>query len=136
MANDSANVSLRSPLGRRLWWLIGGRATGTVLLLLIGAAWKWNTPGPAFGNAARTAVLLILSVAGLTVIYSLARVLWKNYLVQAQIQFIFDVLLVTWLVWITGNANSAYAGLYIVIISVASLYVGPRGAIITSIGCV
>jgi hypothetical protein len=37
----------------------------------------------------------------------------------------FDVLLVTWLVWITGNANSPYAALYIVIISVASLFVGP-----------
>ena len=44
------------------------------------------------------------------------------------------MLLVTWLVWITGAVHSPYAALYIVIISVASLFVGPRGAMITSIG--
>ena len=136
MANDAPNLFSRSPLGRRLWWLIGGRATVTFLLLFFGAVWKWNTPAPGFGNAARAVVPLILSFAGLTLIYSLGRVLWKNYLFQAQVQLIFDVLLVTWLVWITGNANSPYAGLYIVVISVASLFVGPRGAMITSIGCV
>jgi hypothetical protein len=70
-----------------------------------------------------------------TAIYYVLRFAWTDYLARARIQFGFDVLLVTWLVWITGNANSPYAALYIVIISVASLFVGPRGAMITSIAC-
>jgi len=77
---------------------------------------------------------LILSVAGLTLVYCVARLAWKNYLVQARVQICLDVLLVTWLVWISGNISSPYAALYIVIISVASLFLGRRGALITSIG--
>ena len=129
MDGDQAN-SLQPPLGQRLWWLIASRAGITILLLLLGRAWKWGAQGPD------TVIPLIISVAALTVVYVLARLFWKNYLVQAQVQFFFDVLLVTWLVWITGNASSPYAAFYIVIISVASLFVGPRGAMITSIGCV
>lgn len=136
MANDDANLSSQSPLGRRIWWLIGGRAAGSILLLLIAAAWKWRAQTSGFANSFSAVVPLILSLGGLTIAYSLARAVWRNYLAQARIQFVFDVLLVTWLVWITGNANSPYAALYIVIISVASLFVGPRGAMITSIGSV
>jgi two-component system sensor histidine kinase PilS (NtrC family) len=77
---------------------------------------------------------MILTVAGLTLLYSLARLTWKNFLAQARLQILLDVLLVSWLVWNTGHVNSPYAALYIVIISVASLFLGPRGALITSIG--
>jgi two-component system, NtrC family, sensor histidine kinase PilS len=38
------------------------------------------------------------------------------------------------LVWITGAVHSPYSALFIVVISVASLFIGPRGALITSIG--
>jgi len=95
-------------------------------------AWKWTAQGPGFNNSLHAVTPLILVVVGLTGVYYVARFAWKNYLAQARFQFFFDVLLVTWLVWITGNANSPYAGLYIVIISVASLFVGPRGAMIMS----
>jgi two-component system sensor histidine kinase PilS (NtrC family) len=136
MANEGAHLSSKLPLGRRLWWLISGRAAVVILLLFVGIVWKWTAQGPGFKNSLHAATPLILVVVGLTGLYYALRFGWKNYLAQARIQFFFDVLLVTWLVWITGNANSPYAGLYIVIISVASLFVGPRGAMITSIGCV
>jgi hypothetical protein len=122
-----------SPLGHRLWWLIGGRAAAVVLLFLGAAAWRWNAVAPAPGNAITDVLPIIASIAALTVIYCIARIVWKNYAAQASIQFFFDIVLVTWLVWVTGHARSPYAALYIVIISVASLYVGPRGAMITSI---
>src|SRR6185369_7383924 len=77
---------------------------------------------------------IILTVAGLTLVYSAARLLWRNYLAQARLQFFADLLLVSWLVWTTGNVGSPYAALYVVIISIAGLFVGPRGAIITSVG--
>src|SRR6185295_177065 len=79
-------------------------------------------------------VPVVLTVAGLTIVFVIARFTWTKYLVQARLQILLDVLLVTWLVWNTGNVNSPYAALYIVIISVASLFLGPRGALITSIG--
>jgi two-component system sensor histidine kinase PilS (NtrC family) len=89
---------------------------------MIGIVWKWTAQGPGFNNSLHAATPLILVVVGLTGLYYASRFAWKNYLAQARFQFFFDVLLVTWLVWITGNANSPYAALYIVIISVASLF--------------
>ncbi len=136
MASEQAGSMSQSPLGRRLWWLIGGRAAGALLILFTGTAWKWGAQGSGFSHSLRTVTPIILTLAGLTFVYCLARAFWKNYLAQARIQFAFDLLLVTWLVSITGNATSPYAALYIVIISVASFFVGPRGAMITSLGSV
>ncbi|HBB96489.1 MAG TPA: hypothetical protein DC054_13965 [Blastocatellia bacterium] len=132
-SSSQSPESPESPLGRRLWWLISGRAATAVLLLLIAAAWKWGSQGNSI-NSSRTVTLLMLSVAGLTLAYCVARLTWGNYLAQARLQIFLDVLLVTWLVWISGNVSSPYAALYIVIISVASLFLGRRGALITSIG--
>jgi two-component system sensor histidine kinase PilS (NtrC family) len=130
---ESSSQSPQSPLGRRLWWLITGRAATAVLLLLIAVAWKWSSQSNSI-NSSRAVTPLILGVAGLTLAYCVARLAWKNYLAQARLQIFLDVLMVTWLVWISGNISSPYAALYIVIISVASLFLGRRGALITSIG--
>jgi two-component system sensor histidine kinase PilS (NtrC family) len=135
MPSERPHSSPRATLGARLSWLIVGRALAAVLLLLTGAAWKSTVPGYNFPSLSKVTPLL-LTLFGLTLVYCIARVFWKNLLAQARIQFFFDVLLVTWLVWMTGNVGSPYAALYIVIISVASLFVGPRGAMITSIGSV
>src|SRR5580765_4157114 len=131
MAIDPAQSS-PPPLGRRLWGLIVGRAVTAVLLLLSAIAWRSSVQ--AFSAIKTNLAPVILTVVALTVVFSLARVTWKNYLAQARLQILFDVLLVTWLVWNTGYVSSPYAALYIVIISVASLFLGPRGALITSIG--
>jgi two-component system sensor histidine kinase PilS (NtrC family) len=105
-----------------------------ILLLLVGAIWKRSTSGNYFGNSLRGIAPIVLTAAALSLIYSAAHLLWKNFLAQARIQFAADVLLVTWLVWVTGNVSSPYAALYIVLISVASLFIGPRGAMIASVG--
>src|SRR5262245_66530980 len=136
MTNERVKLSWKSPLGRRLWWVISGRAAAVIVLIIIGALWKKSTQTSGLSNVIDALIPLIITVVGLTGVYCVARLAWKNYLAQARIQFVFDVLLVTWLVWLTGNANSPYAALYIVIISVASFFVGPRAAMITSIGCV
>jgi len=120
--------------GARLWWLIVGRAAVTVLLLLIGAFWARGTFGTIAVKSLEAIKPLLLAIASLTAVYSAVRLLWKNYLFQARLQFFTDVLLVTWLVWITGAVRSPYTALYIVVISVASWFIGPRGALITAIG--
>jgi two-component system sensor histidine kinase PilS (NtrC family) len=123
-----------SPLGARLWWLISGRAAAVILLLLIGVFFRSSALGHGLVASLSVVAPIILTVAGLTLTYSVARLVWKNYLAQARLQFFVDVLLVSWLVWTTGNVGSPYAALYVVIISIASLFVGPRGVIITSVG--
>lgn len=135
MTNDRADASSQSILGRRLWWLILGRTAAIVLFLLIGVAWKWSALGFGSINGDNALAPLLLVLIGLTILYCIARVAWTNYLLQARLQFLFDIVLVTWLVWITGNAASPYAAIYVVIISVASLFLGPRDTMIASIGC-
>jgi len=120
--------------GTRLWWLIAGRAAITMLVLLAGAVWARGTFAANVPDSLQSIKPLIVVVAALTLLYSIARVLWKDYLAQARFQFFGDVLLVTWLVWITGAVRSPYTALYIVVISAASWFIGPRGALITSIG--
>ncbi len=122
------------PLAARLWGLIFGRAGTVIVLLLVGAIWKSSAPGRSTVTSLRVVAPILIAVCGLTIVYCVARLLWKRYLAQARFQFLADVLLVTWLVWTTGNVGSPYAALYVVVIAVASLFVGPRGAMITSVG--
>jgi two-component system sensor histidine kinase PilS (NtrC family) len=130
----TADTAPQQAFGRRLWWLILGRAAIAVLVMLAGAVWARGTFAANIGESLQSIKPLILVVTLLTVIYSAAHVLWQNHLLQARFQFFADVLLVTWLVWITGGVRSPYTALYIVVISVASWFIGPRGALITSIG--
>jgi len=134
MLNDRGNPSPPSPLGQRLWWLILGRAAAAVLLLLIGVFWKKSALDSSFTTSLSGVAPILFSVALLTILYSAAHLLWKNFRAQAQVQFFLDVLIVTWLVWSTGDIHSPYTALYIVVISVASLFIGPRGAMVTSVG--
>src|SRR6267378_3384587 len=134
MLNDRANPSPPSPLGQRLWWLILGRAAAAVLLILIGVFWKKSALDSSFTTSLSGVAPILFSVALLTILYSAAHLLWKNFRAQAQVQFFLDVLIVTWLVWSTGDIHSPYTALYIVVISVASLFIGPRGAMVTSVG--
>ena len=120
--------------GTRLWWLIAGRAAITLLVLLAGAVWARGTFAANVPDSIQAIKPLVVVVTVLTLVYSAAHLIWKNYQFQARIQFLGDVLLVTWLVWITGAVRSPYTALYIVVISAASWFIGPRGALIASIG--
>src|SRR6185436_1064666 len=53
----------------------------------------------------------------------------------ARVQCLLDILLVTWLVWTTDVIHSPYIALYILIISASSLFLGPKDAIVASVGC-
>jgi two-component system, NtrC family, sensor histidine kinase PilS len=126
--------STEASFSTRLWWLILGRAAAVLLVVVTGAFWVRGTFGPNVGDALQSIKPLIFVFTLLTLLYSAAHVLWKNHAAQARVQLFGDVVLVTWLVWITGAVHSPYTALYIVVIAVASLYIGPRGALITSVG--
>ena len=129
MAGEASRAT-QTIVGARLWWLIGGRAAVALLVLLAGVYWASGTFAASTGDSLQFIKPLILVVGLLSVIYSAAHLLSKNYTFQARVQFFADVLLVTWLVWITGAVRSPYTALYIVIISVASWFIGPRGALL------
>ncbi len=134
MADPGKQAATTVSLDTRLWWLILGRAAAAVLLLLLGSFWRYNALENSLSSSLRRVAPILWTVAALTIIYSAAHLVWKNYLAQARFQIFGDVLIVSWLVWATGHLHSPYAALYIVVISASSLFIGPRGALITSLG--
>src|SRR5829696_7608440 len=118
--------------GSKLGWLIAGRLVTALLLSVLGSL--WTTAGDAPQSPNKSLGLLTI-VALLTILYALIFRLSKNILFQARFQLTVDILLVTWLVWNSAVIQSPYVALYIVIIAISSLFLGPREAVVTSVGC-
>lgn len=129
MAQEESIDPKRTP-GQKLWWLILGRLAAALVLFFIRLIWVHGS-----SPRLRESITLLFFVIGLTVVYSLALRLFGSFRFHVRAQFLIDILLVTWLVWDTDVAHSPYIALYIVIIAVSSLFVGPRDAIIASVGC-
>ena len=118
--------------GSKLGWLIAGRLAVALLLSVVGTLWTGAGAAPQSINKS---LGLLTIVACLTIFYSLIFRLSKNILFQARFQLTVDLLLVTWLVWNSSVIQSPYLALYIVIIAISSLFLGPREAVVTSVGC-
>ena len=118
-------------LGQKLSWLILWRLAAAVALFVARGLWVHG------GNLQASAETLspLFIVAGLTLLYALARTFSKALLLQARIQFVIDIILVTWLVWTTDVIHSPYIALYIVVIAASSLFLGSRDAVIISLAC-
>ena len=120
-----------------LWWLIAGRVLIAGGLLGVGALWAGGLVSNAQESHRLSGSLpLALFVLALSGLYSLAlRFSSLPLRSQVGVQFALDAMLITWLVWATGNLYSPYSALYIVVISVASIFMGARGALLTAVGC-
>ena len=118
--------------GSKLGWLIAGRLVTALLLSVFGTI--WTSAGEPQQTINKSLTLLTI-VACLTIAYALLFRVSKNILVQARLQLAIDGLLISWLVWNSAVIQSPYVALYIVIIAISSLFLGPRGALITSVGC-
>ena len=130
MGLESA-IERRYSLGHKLWWLILGRLTAALFLFCVRALWFHGS------NTQRWAAMLppLLLVCGLTLLYALACTFSKALVLQARLQFVIDIFLVTWLVWTTDVIHSPYIAVYIVVIAISSLFLGPRDAIVISVAC-
>ena len=118
--------------GSRLGWLIAGRLVTAVVLTIAATFWiRAGEPQQSINKS----LLILAIVASLTIAYSIIARFSRNILLQASIQLAIDVFLVTWLVWNSDVIQSPYIALYIVVIAVSSLFLGPRGAVVTSVGC-
>ena len=117
---------------RRLWRLVAGRLV--VYLLLAGVSALWADPTAVAHGRVPQAGLVGLVL--LLTLFSAAALRFTSVPVrtQAGAQLFCDVLLVTWLVWATGDLHSPYVALYIVITSAVSIILGTRAALASSVG--
>lgn len=103
-----------------------------VVFLLLVASWIWNSGRLklSFDDFPRGLFFVFLISVGLTIAYFFILRLSRNYTAQVRIQFFFDSLLITWLVWRTGDLTSPYITLYIVLVSIASAFLMARETIL------
>ncbi|HEV2802772.1 MAG TPA: ATP-binding protein [Pyrinomonadaceae bacterium] len=137
MREEQAQAKAGANLRRKMWWLIAGRfllAVGLFSLSLLfgrsGAASSASIDSAQSTLAFGLSVLLLTLLSVVALRFSRVPVQW-----QAGTQIFCDVLLVTWLTAMRGDLHSPYVALYIVIISAAGIFLGVRGALITSVGC-
>jgi two-component system sensor histidine kinase PilS (NtrC family) len=124
-------------LTQKIQTLIIGRLL--VIFLLLVASWFYNSGGNLklpFDSSLQGLFLVFIISVGLTIVYFFILRLNKSYAWQIRVQFLLDVLLITWLVWRTGDLTSPYLMLYIVSISISSIFLTARETILMSSFCV
>lgn len=136
---DEKEVSANSSQIQSIQTLIIGRLLATFLLLV--TSWLWfsgtlRVSIDAFPEGLLFGLLLVFVISvGLTIVYFFLLRLNKNFAWQIRVQFLFDVLLITWLIWRTGDLTSPYITLYIVLISVASFFLKPLTTLLMAALC-
>src|SRR4051794_6208954 len=120
---------------QRIQTLIIGRLMAIFLLVVASWFWASGTLKLSVENFPQGVFLVFLISVGLTIVYFFLLRLSKSFAWQIRVQFILDSLLITWLVWRTGDLSSPYITLYIVLISVASFFLKPMSTLLMAAWC-
>jgi len=128
--------SSETNLTQRIQTLIIGRLLAIFLLLVASWFWQSGQLKLSFETFPQGLFLVFLIAVGLTIVYFFVLRLSKNFAWQIRIQLFFDALLIVWLVWRTGDLTSPYITLFIVLISVASIFLNARETLLMALFCV
>jgi two-component system, NtrC family, sensor histidine kinase PilS len=114
-----------------LSWMYSGRLIIATAIFLA-ALWVWRDAPPA---ATRSATLILVAASGWTALsfwysHGLRRPLSDRFLFG---QVVFDVVLITWIVHLTGGANSTFAPLYILAIFGAAILLPFLGGVLIGV---
>ena len=132
---DEKGAAANSRQMQRIQTLIIGRLMVIFLLLVTSWFWYSGTLRLSFDNFPQGLFLVFLISVGLTIVYFFLLRLSKNLVWQIRSQFFLDALLITWLIWRTGDLTSPYITLYIVLISVASFFLKPLSTLLMAVVC-
>lgn len=133
---DEKYLSANTQINQRIQLLVIGRLM--MIFVLFVASWIWNSGRLVLSieKYPRGLLLAFLLSVGLTILYFFLLRLSKNYVWQLRLQFAIDTLLITWIVWRTGDLTSPYIPLYIVAIAVSSFFLSSRGTMMMAAICV
>jgi two-component system sensor histidine kinase PilS (NtrC family) len=132
--DEKADPANSSELNR-MQMLIIGRLL--VVFLLLVSSWIWYSGNLVLSidNFPRGLFILFIISVGLTVVYFLLARISRNFGWQYRLQFTLDTILITWLVWRTGDVTSPYVMLYFVLISIASAFFRPNSTLSMAVIC-
>jgi two-component system sensor histidine kinase PilS (NtrC family) len=120
---------------QRIQTLIIGRLLAIFLMLVASWYWQSGTLRISFDSIPQGLFVVFIISVGLTIAYFFVLRLSQRYTVQLTVQFILDSLLITWLIWRTGDLTSPYITLYIVLIGVASFFLRPLPTLFLAVWC-
>ena len=122
------------PLARQLRWYIAIRVVAIGSVLLAGALIQLAAGPTAADNLPPVFLysLAALTFAATLVYIALFRLLHERYALQAYIQFVGDLVLITGLVYYAGGIASPFSMLYLIIIAVASTLLRRRAGILVA----
>ncbi len=132
---DEKAATANSKQMQRIQTLIIGRLLAIFLLLVTSWFWYSGTLNLSFDTFPQGLFLVFLISVGLTIVYFFLLRLSKTFSWQIRTQFFLDALLITWLVWRTGDLTSPYITLYIVLISVTSFFLKPLSTLLAAVFC-
>jgi len=127
------NIALRST---KIFPLIVTRAALVSFLLLSAIIGDLKGVPPFPPSARFPFYLLLFSTYGLSALYILLLSLVKTERINIYLQCIIDVVVVTYLVYITGGSTSIYSVFYTLIIIYAVLFLGKGGTFVVASLCV
>jgi two-component system sensor histidine kinase PilS (NtrC family) len=134
MPDHSLPIDHNRALRDRLFWLIGGRLVAVIVLVI--ASSSWRTPSSqAFFSAANGPLLILVALAVASAIYAVLLRFSSRLRIQAALQLGIDVVVITAIVWASGDVYSPFVILYIINIAMASILLGRRAAMIASVAC-
>src|SRR4030095_11028037 len=133
---DENTGSANSVPVQKLQTLVVGRLIVIFLLLVTSWIWYSGSVQLTLDNFPEGPFLVFVVSVGLTAVYFLLSRISRSLEWQVRAQFLVDALLITWLVWKTGDLTSPYITLYIVLIGVSSAFLRPRATFIMSVICV
>lgn len=130
MFNRNSPAFLYEPvLANRVVKLIFGRLALVMLIVLGG--W-WLGPGGSevsLNIAPQESKFLLPVVIALTAAYLVWLRFGRTLLPQVRAQLLIDAMLVTWIVWETGDLISPYITLYTILIGLAGFFLGKTDAL-------
>lgn len=127
--------SLKDRQFQKVQTLIIGRLVAIFLLMVAGWIWHEGKIQFTFETFPQDLFLAFVISVGLTIVYFFLLRLSQSLKWQIHLQFLMDALLITWLVWRTGDLTSPYLTLYIILIGVSSIFVSARGTLFLSSLC-
>jgi two-component system, NtrC family, sensor histidine kinase PilS len=109
-----------------------------LFFLLLITTWVWYSGRLelSFDRFPQGLIVVFILAVGFTIVYFFFLRLSKTLAWQIWTQFLIDALLITWLIWRTGDLTSPYITLYVVLISVSSIFLRPISTLLMSFICV
>lgn len=140
MSIEGSNFAALSSLDEKARKLAVGRVFALLLMMAASLFWNVESFPTAVQDLTRPPLLIFVAALVLSLGFWFALNVQKlesetGLLAQITAQFIADIVLVTWLVFTTGDVKSPYITLYTVLICLTSIFFGAGGTILTAASC-